>query len=215
LRAVAEAGLDPPGPEYVDPDQRCERAGQRAAEAESAALHRGEELGVVARHPLEDVVPRHVDDDAAGGLGAHQIGRGPGREHGTAQVYPEQQVQLLPSGEPGPFAGEHVGAGIVDPGVHPTEGLLHGLDQDGELLRLRDVGSDDQRALTGRPDVGRDAVGAGLVPAIGEGHVGTGPRGSQRDGAADATRGPGHEDALAGQAEGRFPNRVVRCHGSA
>src|SRR5436309_1212032 len=95
IQAGAERRLDPTGREHVHAHARRDRPRERLAEGEDSALHRCIDLRVQSRHAGEDVVPAHVDDDAALLLRAEHLRGMPRGENRAAKIHREHAVQLL------------------------------------------------------------------------------------------------------------------------
>jgi hypothetical protein len=183
---LAKGGLDEARGQDVDPDGRCQLPGQRLAEARDAALGRTIEDGILAGHTEADVIPRHVDDRAA--PRAHDLCCGPRGEHRPAQVHREDAVQLLETRERGAWAGEDVGAGVVDPAVHSAEALRDGARQRRHVVLPADVGADHLDLAPQRADLLRRLLGSIGIGAIGDREIRPFPATGQRDRASDAAR---------------------------
>ena len=188
-----------PGATHVHAHARRDRARQRLAEGEHAALHRGEQLRVEPGHAGEHVIPAHVDDDAALLLRAQHLRRAPRGEHRPAQIDREQQVQLLDVRERGAGAGEDVGAGVVHPDVEAPERVAGRRAERAHATVVGQVEPDDGRAASERLDLALDVPRTVLVRPIGQRDVGAGASGGERDRPADPAGRAGHEHGAAGQ----------------
>ena len=119
----ANAGLDPAGAQHVDADVGRQARARLLLKASTPPLTAAEQLRVLARHAACDVVPAHVEDRPTVLLLAHQLAGGIRARDRALEVDREQQVELALPVPVGRVAGEHVGAGVVDPHVEPAEPL--------------------------------------------------------------------------------------------
>ena len=161
-----ERGLDPARAQDVDPHRRRERARQALAVGEHAALDRAEHLGIGTGHAARDVVPAHVHDRAAAGLLAHHgAGRVRARDR-ALDVDGEQEVQLALPVPAGRVAGEHVGAGVVDPHVEAAEPLARLRDERLAARARAEVGAHDDGVAAPCRDVVGDRERGRLAAAV-------------------------------------------------
>ena len=116
-RLVPERGVDEAGGQDVHADVRRHLAGEALAERLDAALGRRIDARVLARHAYGDVIPRHVQDQAAPAVRPEMRHGRPAGQHGAAQVHVEHLGQLLARRENPAGPGEDVGPGVVAPDI--------------------------------------------------------------------------------------------------
>jgi hypothetical protein len=170
---LAEPGLDPARAQRVDAHVGRQGAREALAEREHAALDGGEQLRVFACHAGRHVVPAHVDDRPATLLPAHDLAHRIRAGDRALQVDREQDVELALPLPRRRLAGQHVGAGVVDPHVDATERVARLRNHALARFARGEVGLADVRAPAARRDrVGhlRRALGRG---AVGEQHDGS------------------------------------------
>ena len=141
---------------------------------------------------------------------AHHGAGGVGARDRALEVDGHEQVELALPVPAGLLAGEHVGAGVVDPDVEPAEPLAR-LGHEGLAARARaEVGLHDGRAAAARRDALGDRSRGRLAAAIGDEHRGAGAGERFRDRGADAAARARDDRAGAVEPERVRPRRV-RC----
>jgi hypothetical protein len=103
-------------------------------------------------------------------------------------------------------------AGIGHEDVERAEALEHGREQRVDLLFVRDIGLERQRLAAFGGDRRHRCLGARAVALEVQGHRRAGAAQGERDRAADAAAGAGHEGRLALQAQMDVGHRP-RCGG--
>ena len=150
-------------------------------------------------HADEHVIPAHVDDNAAGVLGRHELDGLPRREDRPAQVDAQEQVELLGGRHRRGRPREHVGAGIVHPDVHAAQRGTGGARERVDGRRVAKVEPDHAGATSKGLDVARGIACPALVRAVRECDVRARPRRRDRDATSDPARRARHEHAHSSQ----------------